>query len=114
MSAPSELVSVGACVVITTEQRTVDGVPVKLGDEVWFWKGWGSPRQRRLNKTDLGPWWTSMTSKSIFSTERAAIERAVADERVALKKATQQVRRARGAIERLTAQLRRVEDGACS
>jgi hypothetical protein len=88
-----------------TAHQTVDGHPVKLGDQVWFWNGWGSVRQRRLNKVDLGMWWASMTSKSIFSTERAALERAIEDERAALKRARQKVRSKLRSIERLTAQL---------
>lgn len=89
-----------------SDQRTVDGVPVKLGDRVWFWPGWGNVRQRALNKTDLGMWWTHMTSKRIYSTERAALEAALVGEREALRKAKQRVRRASGAVERLKDRLR--------
>lgn len=84
------------------ERRTVDGIPVKLGDQVWFWRGYGSPRLRKLDKTDLGMWWASMTSKAIYSTERAALDAALEDERRALKKAKQQASTASLAIERLT------------
>jgi hypothetical protein len=75
------------------DPRTVDGVPVKLGDRVWFWRGWGSPNRRALNKVDLGMWWVHMTSKQIYSTERAALDAAIADERDNLKKARQRARK---------------------
>lgn len=92
-----------------TEYRTVDGVPVKLGDRVWRWMGWGAPRLRRLDKTDLGMWWLHMISKQIYSTERAALDAAIADRRRDLAKARGQVRGAAGSLKRLTDRRRRLD-----
>jgi hypothetical protein len=83
---------------------TVDGVPVKLGDLVWRWQGWGNPKLRKLDKVDLGMWW-QMMRKQIYSTEQAVLEVAIAEQRIAMVKAAGKLRATRKAIERLTARL---------
>jgi HAMP domain-containing protein len=83
---------------------TVDGVPVKFGDRVWRWQGWGNPKLRKLNKVDLGMWW-EMMRKQIYSTEQAALEAAVAEQRIAMVKAAGRLRATRKAIERFAARL---------
>jgi hypothetical protein len=86
------------------DQRTVDGVPVQIGDRVWFARC-DRVTHRALDKTDLGMWWTTMTSKQIYSTEQAALAALLEHERQQLREARQEVRRAAKAIERLTARL---------
>jgi hypothetical protein len=92
------------------EQRTVDGVPVKVGDVVWLWVGWGNVKQRKLDRVDLGMWW-SMRSKEIFSTERAALDAALANQRQELKKTRQKVRSIQRLLERLTARSEELAPG---
>jgi len=69
---------------MSERKLTVDGVPVKLGDRVWYWIGYGSPRLRKLNA-------------------------AIADERRELKKAKQTARTAKQAIERLTRRRKEID-----
>lgn len=85
-------------------KRTVDGVPVKLGDHVWRWRGWGNPQRRKLDKVDLGMWW-EMVRKQIYSTERAALEAAISEQLANLKKIDNKARATRNAIERLAERL---------
>lgn len=85
-------------------KRTVDGIPVKVGDPVWFADVHGV-RRRKLHKTDLGTWWTTMTIGRIYSTERAALEAKLASEKKDLRKAQQEIRRAAKAIARLKSRL---------
>ena len=91
-----------------SDQRTVDGVPVVVGDKVWTSDVCGVRRTTML-KCHLG-WWWSMTSKQIFSTERAAIEDAIAKNAAALKRAKGEQRRASNAINRLRARLESVKE----
>lgn len=95
-----------------TERQTVDGVPVKVGDLVWSWRGHGSPRRKVATKVDLGPWWESMTSRWFFSTERAALEAAVEDQQEALAKAKRDARRAEAGIKRHRARLAEMAGGS--
>ena len=93
---------------MTGDRCTVDGVPVKLGDRVWFWHCC-RVYQRALHRTDLGMWWEPKTSNQIYSTERAALDAAITDERIALNRAKRDVLRTSRSIERLSARLRGVQ-----
>jgi hypothetical protein len=88
---------------IASDRKTVDGVPVKVGDRVWFIRA-GRITKRALDKTDLGMWWETITRKTIYSTQQAALDGAIAEEMESLRKARQEVRRATKAIERFAAQ----------
>lgn len=85
-----------------TDYRTVDGVPIKLGDRVWFARPGSRVTHRAINKVDLGMWWEALTSKQAYSTERAALTALLAHERRALGKARDEARRATRSIGRLT------------
>lgn len=91
---------------VTSDQTTTDGAPVKVGDRVWRADASGV-RLCRMEKHHLGWWWERM-SKEIYSTESAALAGAIDRERVALKKAKQQVRRATRAVERLKVRLHKL------
>lgn len=87
------------------EQRTVDGVPVKVGDSVWRADARIATVTRcRLYAHHLGSWWGSV-SKKIYSTEGAALIAAIASQKKARSKARREIRRATKAIERLAARL---------
>jgi hypothetical protein len=87
---------------IVEPRSTIDGVPVKVGDVVWFARP-GTVTKRSLHKTDLGMWWESATSKQIYSTEPLALAAAIERERLAAKRARREARRAETAIRRFVA-----------
>jgi hypothetical protein len=92
-----------------TEQRTVDGVPVKVGDTVWCAHAHVAiVTTKRLEKHHLSMWWERL-SKEIYSTERGALIGAIANQKQALRKAQQRAQRATKAIARLTARLSALE-----
>ena len=87
----------------TAERRTVDGLPVRIGDVVWQASG-PSVRTCRLSKYHLGMWWQWM-GREIYSTEGAALAAAIENEERALGRAKREVARATRALKRLTARL---------
>jgi hypothetical protein len=87
---------------VASQRATIDGIPVKVEDVVWFVRP-GSVTRRSLHKTDLGMWWEAWTSKQIYATERAALGAAIERESLAAKSARREVRRAEAAICRFVA-----------
>lgn len=93
---------------MSDDQKTVDGVPVKVGDMVWFWIA-GRIIQRNLTRTDLGYWWEHRTKPRIYSTERAAVGAALVERCYSYKRAMQDRLRAIKSIERLSARLEKIK-----
>ena len=93
---------------MSDDKRTVDGVPVKIGDLVWTSRPGDKVRQRKLSKLDLGYWWT-MIGPEIYSTERGAIEGAIIRETNRRSKAMREARNAETSLARLRGLLEAVK-----
>lgn len=91
------------------EHRTVDGVPVKVGDIVWRVRQYCGICKRKLDRNDLGAWWWSIKTE-IYSTEFAAIVGAIESEKHAIAKAKKEASRALRAIERLMKRLAKTKE----
>lgn len=94
---------------LAADRRTVDGVPVAVGDRVWRVDPYvARVTCCRLYRHHLGMWWET-TSKEIYSTERAAVAAAIKNQRRELGKSRREVRRAIVAVEKLTARLKALD-----
>ena len=87
------------------DATTVDGLSVRVGMQVWFVHPWGLLTKKKLDKTDLGAWWSTRTKGRIYSTERAAIEAAIVKRRADLTRAKREASAAMKAIAKLQARL---------
>lgn len=84
---------------------TVDGLPVRVGMHVWFVHPWGRLTKKKLDKTDLGAWWSSRTKDRIYSTERAAVKAAIVKRRADISHAKREIKLAMRALATLQARL---------
>lgn len=90
---------------MSDDRKTVDGVPVKVGDLVWTSRPGDRVRQRKLTKLDLGYWW-DMLGPEIYSTKVGAIRGAIKREAARRSKALREARTAAVSIERLRGELK--------